>query len=293
MTGGDRIDALAALAFLVASGADEVLADAPIDFSARGLPAAAAATLARPAPRAAASPPAAAPPAAAPPVAAPPITPPPPRAAPLLSRARAAAEAAATLTELADAIRNFDGMVIRETATNLVFGDGVPGAPVMLVGEAPGAEEDLAGKPFVGRSGQLLDRMFASIGLFRAPTAGQAPLYITNIVTWRPPGNRNPTDEEIAVSVPFCLRHIALAAPRFVVLAGGVPTRALTGRPEGITRLRGRWFELPVPGLAAPVPALATLHPAYLLRQAAAKREAWRDLLLLRARLDDAGAEPG
>jgi DNA polymerase len=162
----------------------------------------------------------------------------------------------------------------------------------MIVGEAPGADEDLQGKPFVGKSGQLLDRMLASIGLSRSPGQGQLPFYITNIVTWRPPGNRNPTDEEIALSLPFCLRHIALARPRLLLLAGGVSAKALTGRAEGVLRLRGRWFDLPVPGLDAAVPALATLHPAYLLRNPGAKRDAWQDLLLFREAIDRAGIVP-
>jgi DNA polymerase len=268
--GTEPIDALTALAWQVSLGADEALADAPMDCSAR-----AAAPVAAPRP--------------------PPIAVAAPRRAelPAVSRARALADAADTLPALAEAMRHFDGLVIRETATNLVFADGVAGAALMVVGEAPGAEEDAQGKPFVGKSGQLLDRMLASIGVARHPGPGQLPCYITNIVTWRPPGNRNPTDEEVALSLPFCLRHIALARPRLLLMMGGVAAKALTGRTEGVTRLRGRWFELPVPGLASPVPALATLHPAYLLRTAGAKRDAWADLLSFRDRVDSAGIVPG
>jgi uracil-DNA glycosylase family 4 len=270
------MDPATALAWLLAMGADEALADAPID-RAR-VPASSPPARTAPPPRAVPEP-------IAPDVSS-------RRAPPAAGRARALAEAADTLPALAQAIRSFDGLVIRETATQLVFADGVPGAAIMVVGEAPGAEEDLQGKPFVGRSGQLLDRMLASINLARAPAAGQLPFYVTNVITWRPPGNRNPTDEEIALSLPFCLRHIALARPRLLLLAGGVSAKALTGRTDGILRLRGRWFELPVPGLAAPVPALATLHPAYLLRNPGAKREAWKDLLLFREAIDQAGIVP-
>jgi len=280
----DAMDAATALAWQLAMGADEALADAPID---RTRPAPPPAAAPRPATRPAAATRAAAP------APAPIATAPPRREVPAVSRARALADAAGSLPALAEAIRAFDGLVIRETATQLVFADGVAGAPVMLVGEAPGAEEDAQGKPFVGKSGQLLDRMLASIGLSRAPSTAQIPLYITNIVTWRPPGNRNPTDEEVALSLPFCLRHIALARPRLLVLAGGVAAKALTGRSEGILRLRGKWHDLPVPGLDAAVPALATLHPAYLLRSPGAKRDAWADLLSLRQAIEKAGIVPG
>ena len=282
------MDAATALAWQIAMGADEALADAPIDRARAAPPPAARPAVPRPAvPRPAVPRPAAAPRAE-------PAAPrQPARELPAASRARALADAAQTLPELAEAIQGFDGLVIRETATQLVFADGVPGAAVMVVGEAPGADEDAQGKPFVGRSGQLLDRMLGSIGLSRAPGPGQMPFYITNIVTWRPPGNRNPTDEEVALSLPFLWRHVALARPRLMLLAGGVSAKALTGRAEGILRLRGRWFDLPIPGLEAPVPALATLHPAYLLRSPGAKRDAWADLLSLRDRIEAAGIRSG
>jgi DNA polymerase len=158
--------------------------------------------------------------------------------------------------------------------------DGNPAAPVMIIGEAPGADEDRIGRPFVGRSGQLLDRMLAAIGLDRTT------VQITNVIYWRPPGNRKPTSAEIAACLPFVLRHIALARPQVVVLAGGTAASALLPVSEGITRLRGRWFDLAVPGLDAPVPTLPMFHPSFLLRAPERKREAWRDLLALKARLD-------
>jgi DNA polymerase len=151
----------------------------------------------------------------------------------------------------------------------------------MIIGEAPGAEEDRLGLPFVGRSGQLLDRMLAAIGLDRKRNA-----YITNVLFWRPPGNRKPTDEETAACLPFVWRHIALAAPRVVMLCGGTATATILGRAEGITRLRGRWFALDVPGVAQAVPALATYHPSFLLRTPARKGEAWRDFLAVQSKLE-------
>src|SRR5579862_8336220 len=147
--------------------------------------------------------------------------------------ARQAAEAATTLDELRAAIASFDGCALRRTATNTVFSDGIAHAPVMIIGEAPGADEDRIGRPFVGRSGQLLDRMLAAIGLDR-----QQNVYITNILFWRPPGNRKPTDDETAACLPFVWRHIALNAPKVVVLCGGTATATLLHRAEGITKLR-------------------------------------------------------
>lgn len=197
--------------------------------------------------------------------------------------ARELAEGAHTLAELEAAIRAFEGCLLRRTATNTVFADGNPAAALMIVGEAPGADEDRIGRPFVGRAGQLLDRMLAAIGIDR----GSA--YITNVLFWRPPGNRKPTPDEIAACLPFLWRHIALVHPKVVVMAGGTSASALLGRSDGITRLRGRWFDLPVPGLAAPVAALATYHPSFLLRAPARKGEAWVDLLSLQARLEAKG----
>ncbi len=200
-------------------------------------------------------------------------------ARPAATQAAALAAACRTLAELRAAIAGFEGCALRDTATNLVFSDGNPAARIMLVGEAPGAEEDRAGLPFVGASGQLLDRMLGSIGLDRTQ------VLITNILPWRPPGNRTPSETEIAVCLPFVLRHIALVAPEVVLLLGATAVRAITGNSQGIRRLRGRWQSLDVPGLERPLPALPTYHPAYLLRTPLAKREAWADLLEFRRRL--------
>ncbi len=196
------------------------------------------------------------------------------------ANARKLAESATTLEELRTAIASFDGCALRRTATNTVFADGTPHAPVMILGEAPGADEDRIGRPFVGRSGQLLDRMLAAIGLDR-----QRNVYITNVLFWRPPGNRKPSDEEIATCLPFVWRHIALNAPKLVVLCGGTATSAMLGRREGIMKLRGQWFDLAVPGLDQLIPALTTYHPSFLLRAPARKSEAWRDFLELRSKI--------
>jgi uracil-DNA glycosylase len=196
--------------------------------------------------------------------------------------ARQLAAAAMTLAELERAVRDFEGCALKRTATNTVFADGVAGAELMLIGAAPGADEDRLGRPFVGRSGQLLDRMLATVGYERQRNA-----YITNVLFWRPPGNRKPTNEEIAACLPFVWRHIALLKPRVVMLCGGTATSALLARADGIMRLRGRWFTLEGEGLLASVPALATYHPSFLLRSPARKGEAWRDLLALQSKLKD------
>jgi uracil-DNA glycosylase len=206
--------------------------------------------------------------------------PPPEGANEAVRTARELTAAAHDLKQLEEALQAFDGCPLKETATNLVFGDGNPKARVMLVGEAPGADEDRQGKPFVGVSGQLLDRMIGWIGLDRA-----TGFYITNILYWRPPGNRQPTAAEIAACLPFIERHIELVDPRILVLVGGSSAKTLLGRSEGIMRLRGQWFQYQSPGMPRPIPALATLHPAYLLRSPGQKGEAWRDLLSLAQRL--------
>jgi len=209
-------------------------------------------------------------------------------AAVLTPAARRAADFAAeadSLEALKAVMERFEAS-LRDTATNIVFADGVAASGLMMIGEAPGADEDRLGKPFVGISGRLLDRMVASIGLDRA-----RDFYLTNILCWRPPGNRTPTDAEVSLFLPFIRRHIALARPRHVVLLGGTAAKAMLGTKEGITRLRGRWHRMEVEGLGT-VPALATLHPAYLLRQPSAKREAWQDLLLLRQVLDGTATIP-
>jgi DNA polymerase len=261
----ERDALLAALRLQVEWGADEALAEAPVDRFA-----AAVAAPALPDPRPAA-------PAVARPAATPTLVPVPAAAA------RLAAEAA-DLAALKAAIAAADSP-LRETASNLVFSDGVAESGLMLIGEAPGADEDRQGKPFVGVSGQLLDRMFASIGLTR-----ERDFYVTNILPWRPPGNRTPTDAEINLFLPFVLRHITLVKPRHVVLLGGVSAKTLLRAKDGITRLRGRWHRLAAE--EATLPALATLHPAYLLRSPAAKRDAWADLLLLKRTLDGRVAPP-
>jgi DNA polymerase len=194
--------------------------------------------------------------------------------------ARAIANAATTLAELEAALRAFDGCPLKVTATSTVFCDGNADAEVMLVGEAPGSEEDRQGKPFVGPAGQLLDLMLAAIGLDRAES-----VYITNILPWRPPGNRKPNHAEIAVCLPFIERHIVLKSPKLLIMAGGTSASALLGTTDGIMRLRGKWVDYSTPGLPAPIPAMPMLHPSFLLRQPAMKREAWRDLLQIRKRL--------
>ena len=195
-----------------------------------------------------------------------------------VAEARAAAAGAATLAELEAALAAYDHCELKKGARNLVFADGQPGARVMLVGEAPGRDEDMQGKPFVGRAGQLLDRMLAAIGMARTHPDAARALYITNVLPWRPPQNRDPKPDEIAMMLPFVERHIDLAQPDLLVLIGNHACQALLGR-KGITRLRGNWTE------AANRPALPMLHPAYLLRNPAAKREAWADLLELQAKL--------
>lgn len=195
------------------------------------------------------------------------------------------ADAATSVAELKAMVEAFDGCGLKQFASKTVFADGNPAARVMFVGEAPGADEDRQGLPFVGVSGQLLDRMLASIGLTRAENA-----YISNVVFWRPPGNRAPTDEEIALCLPFVRRHIELVNPAVLVLVGGLSCKTLLNTTMGITRVRGRWQDYQSPGLAAPIPAMPLFHPAYLLRSPQQKRATWRDLLTIRERLDQAPA---
>ncbi len=196
------------------------------------------------------------------------------------ARAEALAAAAETIEALQAALAGFTECPLAATATNLVFADGNPDAGLVFVGEAPGEEEDLAGRPFVGASGRFLDRMLASIGIDRTVCR------ITNLIPWRPPGNRNPTDAEIVMCLPFLRRHLALLRPTIVVTLGALSTQTLGGTTAGILRLRGTWRELALDGLSAPVAHLPMLHPAYLLRTPARKKEAWADLLKLRERLD-------
>ncbi|WP_457298243.1 uracil-DNA glycosylase [Phyllobacterium sp. P5_D12] len=195
-----------------------------------------------------------------------------------IAMARQMASSAATLEELREQLAAFDGCNLKFTAKNLVFADGNPAAPIMFVGEAPGREEDLEGVPFIGRSGQLLDRMFAAIGLDRTS------VYIANTIPWRPPGNRTPTPLETEICRPFFERQIELANPRLLVALGGPAAKALTNATEGILRLRGNWkAHLTTSGIQIPV--MPTLHPAYLLRNPAQKRFAWRDFVNVKIRL--------
>ncbi len=195
-----------------------------------------------------------------------------------LTEAESLAARAQTLDQLAEAQQGFDGVELKRGARNFVFSDGNPAGRVMIIGEAPGEEEDAQGRPFVGRAGQLLDQMFAAIGMGReVPDAGRA-VYIGNVLKWRPPGNRRPSPDEIALSLPFLRRQVELADPEVLVLMGNTPCLAALNR-EGILRLRGTWTE------AFGRPALPMTHPAYLLRNPIAKREAWADLLSLADRL--------
>lgn len=197
--------------------------------------------------------------------------------------ARAAAAAAMDLEGLRAALGAYPHCDLRRGARNLVFSDGNPAARVMIIGEAPGRDEDQQGKPFVGRAGQLLDRMVQAIGLSREAQAPQDAVYITNVLPWRPPQNRDPNADEIAMMRPFVARHVGLVNPAVIVLMGNISCEAGLGQ-RGITRLRGQWAE------AYGKQALPMFHPAYLLRNPAAKREAWADLLALKARLREAGA---
>jgi DNA polymerase len=269
-----------ALAWQLEAGADEAIAEMPID------------RFAAPAPRPA--PPRPTPVRAPVSAARPSIAARPPSAVLVaadtaLGTARATAAAAPDLDSLRASLEAFEGCALKETATHTVFADGIADAPIMFIGEAPGADEDRLGRPFVGVSGQLLDRMIAAVGLSRSLNA-----YITNILFWRPPGNRDPSSEEIALCLPFVMRHIELVRPKVLVFLGGPAAKTLLGRAEGITRLRGKWHEFRTQGMLErgepPIAAMAMFHPAYLLRTPGAKREAWHDLLAIRLRLAEAGA---
>ncbi len=191
--------------------------------------------------------------------------------------AREAAKSAQSLEELRGILEGFDGCALKATATQLVFADGNPQARVMFVGEAPGRDEDIEGLPFVGRSGKLLDRMLAAIGLDRSS------VYIANIVPWRPPGNRTPTPQESAICLPFILRQIELADPDILVCLGGPSAQTLLGIKDGITKTRGRWF--PFNTGKREIRAMPTFHPAFLLRSPLQKRFAWRDFLAIKKAL--------
>jgi DNA polymerase len=186
----------------------------------------------------------------------------------------------ADLAALRAVMEAFEGCALKRGARNLVFADGNPAARLMVIGEAPGRDEDLAGLPFVGRSGKLLDRMLAAIGLDRRAEQPERAAYITNTLPWRPPQNREPSADEVAMLLPFLHRHIELKAPEAMLLVGASALRTLMQTSEGITRGRGRWMDW------RGVPVIATFHPAALLRDGTKKREVWADLLSLKARLD-------
>lgn len=206
-------------------------------------------------------------------------------AAQALEQARVLAKGAQTLEELATAIKNFEGLSIRKTATNMVFADGRGDAPIMVIGEAPAAEEDIQAKPFVGPEGQLLDKILASIGLSRAADDIKNAAYLTNLLNWRPPGGRTPTQAEQQISLEFLHRHIALKRPQYLIFLGGNVAKAALGKTESISRLRGKMhaYQSPsAPDMAA-IPALVTYHPEYLLKTPAQKRAVWEDMQFFQA----------
>lgn len=287
----ERERLLEALAFQVEAGADEAIGHAPVD---RTLAAARRAAM----PAAFADKPAAGKPApvsGAAGAAAPVTRPAPAQLVPDEGAVRTAREIAAacdTIESLHAAVAAFEGCALKKTAMNTVFADGNPASPLMLIGEAPGADEDRQGLPFVGASGKLLDRMLAAIGLDRHSEEARRAAYISNIIFWRPPGNRDPSSTEIEICLPFVQRHIELASPRVLVLLGGPSAKTLLGKTEGITRMRGKWFDYATPGMKNdgrdPIPAMALFHPAYLLRSPAQKAKAWLDLLAIEAKLKEA-----
>ena len=190
-------------------------------------------------------------------------------------------EEASNLEELRSAMDGYEHCDLKYSARQLVFSDGRPNARLMVVGEAPGRDEDIQGRPFVGRAGRLLDAMFAAIGLSRKSGSAKQGLYISNVIPWRPPGNRVPNTTEINLMRPFILRHIELASPQVIVLMGNVACQAVINS-SGITRLRGDWRDF------RGIPAMPTFHPAYLLRNPVSKRLVWQDLLAVKLRLDAA-----
>jgi uracil-DNA glycosylase family 4 len=268
------------IAFYLDAGVDALVGETPIDRMGDEIAPRRAATAASPSPLADQAarrgrrelPPMAGSLSAPSPTSAPPAA---PEAA--VMAAREAARNATTLDELRALLAAFEGCTLRATATQLVFADGNPQSRVMFIGEAPGYDEDIVGRPFVGRSGKLLDRMLAAIGLDRTSA------YIANVVPWRPPGNRTPTPQETAICLPFIRRQIELANPDFLVCLGGPAMQTLLGIKDGITRSRGRWFSYDTG--RREIRALATFHPAFLLRSPLQKRFAWRDFLALKKAL--------
>ena len=260
-------DALGTLNWLVEAGADEAMGETPVNrLVARAEPPAVSPMKASPAPVTAKVP---LPVGGA-------------AAGDAISDAMARAAAATSLAELKLAMEGFEGCPLKRTATHTVFADGNPKGRVLFIGEAPGRDEDRVGKPFVGRAGQLLDKMLASIGLDRTRNA-----YITNVINWRPPDNRDPSPEEAAMCMPFLRRHIELADPLVIVLLGAVAARHVMGISDGIMKSRGRWMDYRVGDRMVPI--MPTLHPAYLLRQPGHKKLAWRDLQALAARMESLG----
>jgi len=267
----NRQGLLAALAWQVEMGADEAIGETPGE---RPRPVAATPPAPSPEPPAPVPEPAAATPTRAP-----------------LNASPAGAEALAarchSLEDIEHALAQFDQCPLKRTATNLCYIDGNRAARILVIGEAPGRDEDLQGKPFVGRSGQLLDRMLGAIGLDRHAHEPDRAALITNVIFWRPPGNRKPTEAETLMCLPFVHRTIAILRPRLIVCLGATPAQRLLGTTQGILRLRGRWMSLDNGGEAITV--MPSLHPAYLLRQPAQKRLAWRDFLAVREHLDSGG----
>ena len=270
----DQQQARELLAFYLDAGADALIGEAPVDRMAEETAPRAATAVP---PSIPSPPPGKKPPAPALPLKGGASTPAPASPEAAVMAAREAARSAQTLDDLRALLTNFEGCALRVTATQLVFADGNPQSRVMFVGEAPGYDEDMAGRPFVGRSGKLLDLMIAAIGLNRES------VYIANVVPWRPPGNRTPTPQETAICLPFIRRQIELADPDILVCLGGPSMQTLLAIKEGITRARGRWF--PYDTGTREIRALATFHPAFLLRSPLQKRFAWRDFLALKKAL--------
>ena len=259
-------DAAKALRWLADMGADEIIGEAPVDrrlAPAIAAPATAMLPAAAPRPMPATAKPA---------------------APPAVQFTAGGLSQLQTLTEIEQALLGFDACPLKKTATRLCFADGNPQARVMIVGEAPGRDEDIEGKPFVGKSGQLLDRMLAAIGLSRHSAEPASAVFITNAIFWRPPGNRTPTEAETLMCLPFLLRTIEIQKPDVIVCLGATPAHRLTGKSEGILKLRGKWLAVNISGRS--IPLLPTLHPAYLLRQPNQKRLAWRDMLAVRQMLE-------
>jgi len=262
MTGSKAKAAARLLAWYEAMGADEAIGEAPVDRFALAEPEPAKRAKLPPKPREVRTRPAR-----------------PARPAPVASFAPASLEAATTLAELEALVGQFEGCALKRTAKNTCFSRGNEQARIMLIGEAPGRDEDLQGKPFVGRAGKLLDRMLAAIEL------DESAVYITNTIYWRPPGNRTPTAQEIESCAPFLSRQIEILSPDVMVLLGGAAAKSMLRTSDGIMRLRGKWKIYRAGDRE--IPTLATLHPAYLLRKPEEKRYAWRDLLILKARLEE------